>query len=95
MCDQCDEERERLVQIILRHPQPCIVCHDPAIVGAGSWIPDESRRIAAGGPQDVDRIFAFCLCAAHAEPSPENEKAIIQAILRQVREGKGFQIGGR
>lgn len=92
MCEYCDEERQRLVQIILRHPQPCIVCHDPRIIGAGSWIPDESKRIAAGSPKDADRIFAFCLCEAHAEVTQENEKAITQAILRQVREGKGFQV---
>jgi hypothetical protein len=92
MCDRCDEERQRMTEILLEHPTPCIVCHDPSIVGTGTWIPDETRRLAVGSKDAIDRVFAFCLCAVHVEESDENNKAIMQAVTKTMRAGQGFEV---
>lgn len=91
MCDFC-RERQRLTKIALKNPQPCFVCGSPQIVGVGTWIPDEKHRLAAGGTNNTEPVFAYCLCETHAELSEVNEKLITQTILRRMREGKGFQV---
>lgn len=94
MCEKCDieNERQRLTNIALSHPKPCLVCGEENIVGAGTWIPDESRRLAIGGPKDTLPIFAFCLCNRHAEATQENEKIIKQTIVRYVQAGKAHRL---
>lgn len=91
MCENCNKleaERQRLTEIALRNPRPCIVCDDAKIIGAGTWIPDERHQLAAGGTVQYPKIFAFCLCAIHAEPSKEIEKLVQQAVLRELRAKK-------
>lgn len=92
MCQRCEKERMRLLKIAMNHPVPCLVCGDENVVGAGTWKPDERHRLAAGANDKIDRIFAFCLCAVHGEPTQENDRLVKQAILRDVRTGKGFKV---
>jgi len=90
MCEFCDEERKRLTILALAKRMPCLVCEEPNVVGAASWIPDETYRIAVGG-KDIP-VFAFCLCQVHSEPTQENEKLIKQAVLRDKRSGRHFTV---
>jgi len=71
---------------------PCVVCGDPNIIGAGTWIPDERRMLAAGGTRSMTPVFSFCLCRKHAEGTEENETLISRAILRDVRSGKKWDV---
>ncbi len=71
---------------------PCIVCNNPNVIGVGTWIPPETHRLAAGGTDTYDPVFAFHLCEEHAKAGEENEIAIVQSILRDVRTGKGFKV---
>jgi hypothetical protein len=91
MCNECEAERKRLTELMLEHPRPCIVCKNKDIVGAGTWIADQKRALAVGA-QNADRIFAFCLCDEHAEPTEENEKLIMQSIVRSIRSGSGLDL---
>lgn len=91
MCENCEAERRHLTELALANPVPCLVCDSPDIVGAATWIPDETRVLAAGGTQDSLPIFAFCLCAEHAEASEENGLRIAQKILQDVRTQKFFR----
>ena len=91
MCEYC-QERNRLAKIAMDDPQPCFICGDPEVVGVGTWVPDERHRLAAGGTKDTDRIFAYCLCDIHAQGTDENDKLIVQSILRTIREGKEFNV---
>lgn len=92
MCQFCDEERQRLTEIADANPMPCVVCDDKNVVSVGTWIPGEENRLAAGATDRNEPIFSFCLCRIHAEQTEENEKIIAQAILRDVRLGKGFKV---
>ena len=93
MCQFCeDEERRRVSEIAMNNPRPCLVCEDRNVVGVGTWRPDEKRRLAAGGNDKTDPIFAYWLCRQHAVQSEENYTLIMQTILRQVRVGKGHKI---
>lgn len=98
MCENCDkqfnqmdDERKRLLKWILENPTPCIVCQTTEVVGAGTWIADQRRYLAVGS-QNADRIFAFSLCENHIEQTEENEKLIMQAIVRMVRSGNGREV---
>ena len=93
MCDNCDKEwqemdddRKRLAQWMIDHPKPCIICDDINVVGAGTWIAGDKQYLAIGS-QNFNRIFAFSLCETHVESTEENEKLIMQAIVRLVRNG--------
>ena len=90
MCEKCDIERKRLADLMLQHPRPCIVCKNEDIVGAGTWVADQKRALAVGA-QNADRIFAFCLCGEHVESTEENEKLIMQSIVRAIRSGNGLE----
>jgi hypothetical protein len=87
-----DEERERIVQRALKSPRPCMVCSARLVVGIGTWVPDETQRLAAGGNDEITPIFAFWLCALHVDATPENDKHIRQAILRSVRTGDADKV---
>jgi hypothetical protein len=90
MCDECNKERARLAEQLLNDPLPCIVCQSPDVIMAGTWIVDPSRALAVGAV-NADRIFAFCLCELHGKDTPENEKLVMQAIVRSVRNGNGIE----
>lgn len=92
MEDYEERERARLTKLAMQDPQPCLVCGSPKIVGVATWIPDETTRLAAGGTDTSNPIFAFCLCEQHFEGTDENMKAITQYILRQVRIGKSKHV---
>lgn len=92
MCESCDEERKRIAQIALQNPQPCLVCDETMVIAVGTWIPDAKHRLAAGATDTFHPIFGYWLCETHAEPTEENEKMIMQSVLRDVREGKGFDV---
>lgn len=91
MCKKCEQQklleetRHRLMEAAIHNPQPCVVCGEINVVGAGTWVPDEKHYLAAGGTIDRVPIFAFCLCETHAEPTKPNEKLVTQAVLRQIR----------
>jgi hypothetical protein len=91
VCDQCDVERHKLAELMLEHPRPCIVCQSNDVVGAGTWIPDEKRSLAVGA-KNADRIFAFCLCDVHSDNTEENEKAVMQAVVRSIRNGNSREV---
>ena len=98
MCDQCRNEddaymaeRKRLLEWMINNPQPCIVCRETNVVGAGTWMADKTRYLAVGA-HNIDRIFAFSVCEVHIEPTEENEKLIAQAIVRLVRSGNGTEV---
>lgn len=90
MCEECERERARLAESLLNDPLPCIVCKSPDVVMAGTWVVDPSRALAVGAA-NANRIFAFCLCEDHSENTEENEKLVLQAIVRSVRNGNGIE----
>lgn len=92
MCEGCNAEREEIAKIALQHPQPCIVCSDLVVAAVGTWIPDERHKIAAGATDKFHPIFAYWLCLEHTRPSEENEKKIMQSVLREIREGNNFEV---
>lgn len=91
MCQFCNE-RKRLTRIIAENPQPCFICGDPRIVGIGTWVPDDRHRLAVGCTSESEAVFAYCLCEAHAEDTEENERLIMQEVVRSVREKKGRNV---
>lgn len=91
MCEACDE-KDRLIDMLLESPRPCLVCDSTQIIGIETWIPEKEYILAVGG-KDHNPIFAYCLCAEHADPTPANEKKKIQAIIRDVRAGNTFKRG--
>jgi hypothetical protein len=91
MCDYCTLKQAELIDLMFNHPQPCIVCKDTNITAAGTWMADEKTALAVGA-NNFDRIFAFCLCDIHGKTSEENEKLIVQAIIRSIREGNAYEI---
>ena len=89
MCENCDRlerEKERLVEHAMDNPQPCLVCGDPFVVTVGTWIAGNRERLAVGDSDQIASVFAFWLCERHTPLTPENEKAISQAVIRMVRE---------
>lgn len=92
MCERCDSEREEIAKITMEHPQPCIVCKSLNIIGVGTWIPDERHRLAAGATEDFHPIFGYWLCAEHTAVTEENERKIMQCVLREIREGHSHEI---
>jgi hypothetical protein len=88
VCDYCDNERERLTKLAMKKRLPCVVCSSTDLAGVGTWIPDETKRLAAGGNSERAPIFSFSLCREHMSTNDENEKLIMQAVLRQVRTGR-------
>jgi hypothetical protein len=76
----------------MKNPRPCIVCDDPDIVGAGTWVPDERTALAACVPKGRVMVYVFCLCETHMDPSEENGKAIKQAALREIRFNRSEKI---
>lgn len=94
MCDNCDNLnalealRERLIAQMLKHPAPCVVCHCPVIVDVASWIPDEKHRLAVGAGKGRIPVLVCCVCADHAAQTEENNKLLMQAMLRSIREKK-------
>lgn len=91
MCEQCEEERAKLAAMMLKHPRPCVVCKDENVVGAGTWVPDHTKALAVG-TQEEGGVFVFCVCNEHIEPTEENEKLIIQSIIRMVRSGSSREV---
>lgn len=94
MCRNCEEnERQHLTDIAFANPRPCLVCGSRHVIGVGTWRPDETKRIAAGGTEKTDPMFAYWLCREHAAPTEENGKLIQQTILREVQLGNTYRIG--
>lgn len=93
MCERCQiaAERQRLTELAMENPTPCVVCSDKNVVGVGTWLPDDRHYLAAGGTKTHAPLFAFCLCEIHASFSEEMQKLVTQAILREVRLGRKFR----
>lgn len=92
MCEFCEKERERLMELALDNPMPCIICGTLDVIGAATWTPDASTRLAAGGTADTTPILSFSLCEDHATFIDDNPKAVKQAVLRALQAGQGFKI---
>ena len=91
MCIQCDIDRQYVAEMTIKNPQPCIVCKSPDIVGVATWIADEKHALAVGAVNG-DRIFGFCLCAAHNIVTEDNEGLIVKAIVRTIRDGNSREV---
>ena len=94
MCEKCEQQeqieqtRQRLSEKALRNPMPCVVCGEKEVVGVGTWLPDQKHYLAAGGTNERVPIFSFWMCRVHCEPTKANEKLVMQAVLRTIREKK-------